>query len=163
MHGEANPKHDFRRRACRVFELTFHPPRCSRFLGPDCSLGPRSPGCTTIDCKGSSPCLTPHPPFHPPWPARARALSELAPGAVQSEIRAMTTECDRMGGINLAQGVCDTPVPAPVEEEAIRAIRAGHNIYTRLDGIARLRNAIAAKQQRDYGLDYDPETEVLVA
>ena len=90
-------------------------------------------------------------------------LSELAPGVMQSEIRAMTTECDRMGGINLAQGVCDTPVPAPVEEEAIKAIRAGHNIYTRLDGIERLRKAIAEKQQRDYGLTYDPETEVLVA
>ena len=75
----------------------------------------------------------------------------------------MTTECDRIGGINLAQGVCDTPVPEPVEAEAHAAIRAGHNIYTRLDGIARLRNAIAAKQQRDYGLKYDPETEVLVA
>jgi len=91
------------------------------------------------------------------------ALSELAPGAMQSEIRAMTTECDRIGGINLAQGVCDTPVPEPVEAEAHAAIRAGHNIYTRLDGITRLRNAIAAKQQRDYGLSYDPETEVLVA
>ncbi len=90
-------------------------------------------------------------------------LSELAPGAVQSEIRAMSVACDEMGGINLAQGVCDTPVPAPVEAEAIAAIRAGHNIYTRLDGITRLRNAIAAKQRRDYGLDYDPETEVLVA
>lgn len=75
----------------------------------------------------------------------------------------MSAECERIGGINLAQGVCDTPVPAPVEAEAIAAMRAGHNIYTRLDGIARLRNAIAAKQQRDYGLDYDPETEVLVA
>jgi aminotransferase len=75
----------------------------------------------------------------------------------------MTTECDRIGGINLAQGVCDTPVPAPVEAEAHAAIHAGHNIYTRLDGITRLRNAIAAKQRRDYGLDYDPETEVLVA
>ncbi len=91
------------------------------------------------------------------------ALSELAPGAMQSEIRAMTTECDRIGGINLAQGVCDTPVPAPVEAEAIAAIKAGHNIYTRLDGITRLRRAIADKQQRDYGLEYDPETEVLVA
>jgi aminotransferase len=48
-------------------------------------------------------------------------LSQLAPAAVQSEIRAMTTECDRIGGINLAQGVCDTPVPAPVEAEAIAA------------------------------------------
>lgn len=91
------------------------------------------------------------------------ALSQLAPGVFQSEIRAMTTECDRIGGINLAQGVCDTPVPAPVEEAAIRAIRSGENIYTRLDGIARLRHAIAAKQRRDYGLEYDPETEVLVS
>jgi aminotransferase len=90
-------------------------------------------------------------------------LSELAPGAVQSEIRAMSVACEEIGGINLAQGVCDTPVPAPVEQEAIAAIRAGHNIYTRLDGITRLRHAIAAKQKRDYNLDYAPETEILVA
>jgi aminotransferase len=91
------------------------------------------------------------------------ALSHLAPGVLQSEIRAMTAECDRIGGINLAQGVCDTPVPAVVEEAAHQAIRDGYNIYTRLDGIARLRNAIAAKQQRDYGLNYDPESEILVS
>ncbi len=102
--------------------------------------------------------LAPH-----PHTASRLALSELAPGVMQSEIRAMTTECDRIGGINLAQGVCDTPVPAPVEAEAHAAIHAGHNIYTRLDGITRLRNAIALKQQKDYGLTYDPETEVLVA
>ncbi|MDR3738718.1 MAG: aminotransferase class I/II-fold pyridoxal phosphate-dependent enzyme [Terracidiphilus sp.] len=90
-------------------------------------------------------------------------LSELAPGALQSEIRAMSVECDRMGGINLAQGICDTPVPDVVEAEAQAAIRAGHNIYTRLDGIDRLRAAIAAKQQRDYGLTYDTESEVLVS
>jgi aminotransferase len=75
----------------------------------------------------------------------------------------MSVECDRIGGINLAQGVCDTPVPAPVQEAAIQAIHDGHNIYTRLDGIARLRNAIAAKQRRDYALDYDPEREILVS
>ena len=96
-------------------------------------------------------------------PASRLALSQLAPGTVQSEIRAMSVACEQMGGINLAQGVCDTPVPAPVQEAAIQAIHDGHNIYTRLDGIGRLRNAIAAKQQRDYGLIYDPETEVLVA
>jgi aminotransferase len=91
------------------------------------------------------------------------ALSQLAPATIQSEIRAMTLECDRIGGINLAQGVCDTQVPAAVEEGAIQAIREGQNIYTRLDGIARLRNAISAKQKRDYRLDYDPESEVLVS
>jgi aminotransferase len=67
---------------------------------------------------------------------------------LQSEIRAMTMECDRIGGVNLAQGVCDTEAPAPVLAGAIAAIRAGHNIYTRLDGIARLREAIAAKMLR---------------
>jgi len=91
------------------------------------------------------------------------ALSALAPKTLQSEIRAMTTECDRIGGINLAQGVCDTPVPAVVEAAAIEAIREGQNIYTRCDGIGRLREAIAAKQQRDYGLAYDAENEVMVA
>jgi aminotransferase len=75
----------------------------------------------------------------------------------------MSVECDRIGGINLAQGICDTPVPTRVEEAAIQAIRDGHNIYTRLDGITRLRQAIAAKQRRDSGLDYDPESEVLVS
>lgn len=48
-------------------------------------------------------------------------------------------------------------------EGAIEAMRAGHNIYTRLDGIGRLRNAIALKQQRDYALTYNPDGEVLVA
>lgn len=95
--------------------------------------------------------------------APRRALSQLAPGALQSEIRAMSLECDRIGGINLAQGICDTPVPAPVHAAALKAIEDGYNIYTRLDGITRLRNAIAAKQKRDYGLSYDPESEILVS
>jgi aminotransferase len=89
-------------------------------------------------------------------------LSELAPRVVQSEIRAMTQECDRMGGVNLAQGVCDTEVPEVVAEGAIRAIRDGLNIYTRMDGIARLRAAIAAKVERTLGITVDPEREVLV-
>ena len=75
----------------------------------------------------------------------------------------MTSECDRMGGINMAQGICDTPVPAVVVAAAAEAMRDGQNIYTRCDGITRLRETIAAKQQREYGLRYDAEREVLVA
>ena len=94
---------------------------------------------------------------------RGLGLSELAPRLVQSEIRAMTAECDRIGGVNLAQGVCDTEVPAVVLEGAIAAMRGGQNIYTRMDGIERLRRAIAAKVQRTHGLEVDPEREVMVA
>ncbi len=77
-------------------------------------------------------------------------LSELAPRVLQSEIRAMTVLAEAAGGVNLAQGVCDTEVPAVVAEAAQAAVRDGHNIYTRLDGIARLRRAIAAKAERTF-------------
>ena len=89
-------------------------------------------------------------------------LSELAPRTVQSEIRAMSVACDAMGGVNLAQGICDTEPPEVVIEAAQKAIRDGRNIYTRLDGIARLRVAIAAQIQRTHGITVDPEREVLV-
>jgi aminotransferase len=89
-------------------------------------------------------------------------LSQAAPRTVQSEIRAMTATCDEMGGVNLAQGVCDTAPPPVVLEGAQRAIRDGHNIYTRLDGIARLRRAIAAQVARTHGIEVDPEREVLI-
>src|ERR1700722_7334037 len=90
------------------------------------------------------------------------SLSELAPRVVQSEIRAMTQECDRMGGVNLAQGVCDTEGPEVVAEGAIRAIRDGRNIYTRMDGIERLRRAIAGKVERTLGITVDPEREIFI-
>jgi aminotransferase len=89
-------------------------------------------------------------------------LSDLAPRTVQSEIRAMTVACDDLGGVNLAQGVCDTEPPAVVTEGAQRAIRDGHNIYTRLDGIARLRRAIAKQVARTHGIHVDPDREVLI-
>jgi aminotransferase len=92
----------------------------------------------------------------------ALRLSAMAPGQVQSEIRAMSAECDRVGGVNLAQGVCDTEVPSVVAEGAIKAIRGGDNIYTRMEGIARLRRAIAAQVQRTHGLTVDPELEIIV-
>ena len=89
-------------------------------------------------------------------------LSEIAPRIIQSEIRSMTVECDAVGGVNLAQGVCDTPLPAPVIEAAIQAIHDGYNIYTRQDGVTVLRQAIAEKMERHNGLIADPHKEIVV-
>lgn len=89
-------------------------------------------------------------------------VSDISPLIIQSEIRAMSVECDRVGGINLAQGVCDTDLPPFVADAAITAIHQGHNIYTRLDGIESLRQAIAAKLERYNGISADPDSEVLV-
>jgi aminotransferase len=98
----------------------------------------------------------------PPATESRLHLSEIAPHLVQSEIRSMTVECDRIGGVNLAQGVCDTELPAPVRDAAIQAIQAGHNIYTRLDGIAPLRAAISGKLADYNQVQANPETQVLV-
>jgi aminotransferase len=95
-------------------------------------------------------------------PAGNLRLSELAPHFVQSEIRAMTVACAEVDGINMAQGVCDTDPPLPVVEAAISAIRSGHNIYTRMDGIAPLREEIARKFENFNKLSVNPHTQVLV-
>jgi N-succinyldiaminopimelate aminotransferase len=66
------------------------------------------------------------------------------------------------GAVNLGQGFPDTDGPREIAEAAIDAIRAGHNQYPPGIGIPELRHAIAAHQQHWYGLDFDPDTEVLV-
>jgi aminotransferase len=89
-------------------------------------------------------------------------LSEIAGRIVQSSIRTMSVECEKVGGVNLAQGVCDTEVPAVVRRAAEDAIEAGYNQYTRADGIGRLREVISRKLLLQNGITADPETEILV-
>ncbi|MGW6735835.1 pyridoxal phosphate-dependent aminotransferase [Streptomyces sp. NPDC055013] len=67
------------------------------------------------------------------------------------------------GSINLGQGFPDTDGPEEVREAAVRALRDGRgNQYPPGPGVPELRTAIAAHQERRYGLPYDPDTEVLV-
>jgi aminotransferase len=80
----------------------------------------------------------------------------------QSEIRNMTLECTRVGGINLSQGVCDTPVPEAVKSGARAAIEEGVNIYTRYDGLLELRRALARRLREYNRLDYEVEGEIVV-
>jgi N-succinyldiaminopimelate aminotransferase len=68
----------------------------------------------------------------------------------------------RTDSVNLGQGFPDTDGPASLLEAAAEAIRTGHNQYPPGPGIPQLRAAIAAHQRRYYGLEFDPDTEVLV-
>jgi len=88
-------------------------------------------------------------------------LSQLARSVKQSEIRVMSVECEKVKGINLAQGICDTETPLPVRTAAKVAIDGGGNSYTRLDGIAELRRAIARKMREYNQVECDPEREVV--
>jgi aminotransferase len=75
----------------------------------------------------------------------------------------MFIECERVKGINLSQGVCDTEVPLPVRRGAKKAIDAGINSYTRYDGLEELRKAIAQKMQEYNGIQADPYSEIIVS
>ncbi|NUV43182.1 pyridoxal phosphate-dependent aminotransferase [Streptomyces sp. CAI-24] len=75
----------------------------------------------------------------------------------------MSALAARTGSINLGQGFPDTDGPEEIREAAVRALRAGHgNQYPPGPGIPELRNAVADHQKRFYGLNWSPETEVLI-
>jgi len=74
----------------------------------------------------------------------------------------MSALAERTGAINLGQGFPDTDGPREVAEAAVAAIRGGANQYPPGPGILDLRLAIAEHQHRFYGIDLDPETDVLV-
>lgn len=84
-------------------------------------------------------------------------------GLVQSEIRAMTLACTQVQGINLAQGVCDTGVPPVVVDAAKQAMEQGLNTYTRYDGLAELRQALAKRMSVFNHMTVNSETEVTVS
>jgi N-succinyldiaminopimelate aminotransferase len=74
----------------------------------------------------------------------------------------MSALAARTGAINLGQGFPDTDGPASLLEDAVAAIRNGANQYPPGIGVPALRQAIARHQRRFYGLEPDPDTEVLV-
>ena len=77
-----------------------------------------------------------------------------------AEMSALAVATD---AINLGQGFPDTDGPAEIAQAAADAILAGRgNQYPPGPGVPELRQAIAAHQKRFYGLEVDPDTEVLV-
>jgi N-succinyldiaminopimelate aminotransferase len=80
--------------------------------------------------------------------------------SIFAEMSALAVET---GSVNLGQGFPDTDGPAEIARVAADAVLSGlGNQYPPGSGIPELRAAIAAHQKRFYGLDLDPETEVLV-
>jgi aspartate/methionine/tyrosine aminotransferase len=80
----------------------------------------------------------------------------------ESVIREMTRLANLHGAVNLSQGFPDFPAPEEVKEAARRAISADVNQYAVTWGARSLREAIAAKFTRLYGVAVDPERDVTV-
>ena len=66
------------------------------------------------------------------------------------------------GAVNLGQGFPDFAVPQRLVDELDAAMRAGHNQYAPMTGVAPLRQAIAEKVLRCYGREVNPDTEITV-
>lgn len=89
-------------------------------------------------------------------------ISDRLRGLVQSDIRRMSRECERVGGINLGQGICDLPTIPELIEGACEAIRESRATYSKFEGIDPLREKIAAKIARFNGFTVDPSSELVV-
>ncbi len=82
---------------------------------------------------------------------------------MQSEIRNMSLECDRVGGINLSQGICDLPLDPALSEAVNNAMLQGHNHYTRYDGVDELRTQIANKTRTFNKMEVSPDNIIVSA
>lgn len=103
-------------------------------------------------------------PVPAPWQRAASGANLLAANGTLGVtiFEEMTTLAVRTGAINLGQGFPDEDGPAEIKAAAQAAIAEGANQYAPGKGILPLREAIAAHQQRFYGLAPDPETEIIV-
>jgi N-succinyldiaminopimelate aminotransferase len=88
-------------------------------------------------------------------------VSRLQPYAV-TIFAEMSALAARIGAVNLGQGFPDEDGPPAMLEAAENAIAEGVNQYPPGLGIAPLREAISAQRKRNFGTEYDPDTEVLV-
>ena len=91
-----------------------------------------------------------------------RTVRRLQPftSTIFAEISTLAAET---GAVNLGQGFPDTDGPAGMLQVAKDAIDGGLNQYPPGDGLPELRRAVSAQVEREYGLHYDPDGEVLGA
>ena len=89
-------------------------------------------------------------------------ISERVQGFTESVIREMTRVVSQYGGVNLAQGMPNFRPPQAVVDAAHRALDGDFHQYAITWGAPGLRQAIADKYRKFYGMEIDPERHVTV-
>jgi len=74
----------------------------------------------------------------------------------------MSRRAAETGAINLGQGFPDYPIDPRLAALVQQAMAEGHNQYAPMPGLPALREQIAAKLQRVYGIEVDADTEITV-
>jgi aminotransferase len=89
----------------------------------------------------------------------ARRINEVPPSGIRRFFDIAATMSDV---ISLGIGEPDFVSPAPIVEAGIRSLQAGHTSYTSNSGILELREKLSRQLDALYGVNYDPESEMLV-
>ncbi|MFJ4160213.1 aminotransferase class I/II-fold pyridoxal phosphate-dependent enzyme [Microbacterium testaceum] len=98
------------------------------------------------------------------WQRTARGAGLLAPdgSSVPTIFAEMSALATATGALNLGQGFPDEDGPETVLDAARAAISSGVNQYAPGRGFPDLLAAVAEHQQRFYGIELDPQREVLI-
>src|SRR6187402_1392402 len=87
----------------------------------------------------------------------AKHIAEISPSltlAITSQAKALKKQ--GVDVLNFGAGEPDFNTPQHITEAAIKALQDGQTRYTESSGLLELREAIAAKLQKDNGLQYAP-------
>lgn len=96
----------------------------------------------------------------PHWPEKlAQVVQSIQPSGIRQFFDIVATRKDC---ISLGVGEPDFVTPQVVIDYAIAALREGYTHYTGNSGLLSLRRAIAEYLEKEYGLDYHPEREILI-
>lgn len=92
-------------------------------------------------------------------PKISKCVQELAPSGIRAFFELVIGMKDI---ISLGVGEPDFDTPWPFRESAIFSIERGHTTYTSNKGLLDLRKLISRQFKSRHGLDYDPDTEILI-
>ncbi|HEX5418945.1 MAG TPA: pyridoxal phosphate-dependent aminotransferase [Gammaproteobacteria bacterium] len=93
---------------------------------------------------------------------RGNPLESKLPQVGTTIFTIMSRLAEQHGAINLSQGFPDFQPPARLIDLVGRHLAAGRHQYAPMTGVAALREALAGKLLRVYGVQADPETEITV-
>jgi len=89
----------------------------------------------------------------------SQRVNQIAPSGIR---RFFDLVASMEGVISLGVGEPDFPTPWHIREAAIYSVEKGYTMYTSNLGMPELRQGLSRHLKKEYGLDYDPDNELLI-